>query len=48
VTIAVVREAIERGAGFGVIESSDIGHSVYQRIGFRDVASFRVYARPAS
>lgn len=48
VTIAVVRDAIERGARFGVLESSDIGHSVYQRIGFRDVASFRVYGPPES
>lgn len=43
VTIAVLRDAMARGARFGVLESSDMGHPVYQRIGFRDVASFRVY-----
>jgi GNAT superfamily N-acetyltransferase len=46
VTVAVLRDAVARGARFGVLESSDLGHPVYQRIGFRDVASFRVYGRP--
>ena len=48
VTIAVLREAMARGAGFGVLESSDLGHHVYERIGFRDVATFQVYGRPES
>jgi ribosomal protein S18 acetylase RimI-like enzyme len=46
VTLAVVRDAIERGARFGVLESSEMGLSVYRRIGFRDVGFFRVYAEP--
>jgi ribosomal protein S18 acetylase RimI-like enzyme len=48
VTVAVLRDAMARGAGFGVLESSDLGHSVYARIGFRDVATFQVYGRPES
>jgi ribosomal protein S18 acetylase RimI-like enzyme len=47
VTIAVLRDAMTRGARFGVLESSDLGHSVYRRIGFRDVAALRMY-RPRS
>jgi ribosomal protein S18 acetylase RimI-like enzyme len=43
VTIAVLRAAIERGARLGVLESSEMGHSVYRRIGFRDVAMFQVF-----
>lgn len=48
VTVAVLRDAMARGAGFGVLESSDLGHSVYRRIGFRDVATFQVYGRAES
>jgi GNAT superfamily N-acetyltransferase len=48
VTIAVLHDAMARGAGFGVLESSDAGHGVYERIGFRDVATFQVYGRPES
>ena len=43
VTIAVLRDAMDRGARFGVLESSDMGHGIYRRIGFRDVAPLRVY-----
>ena len=45
VTIAVLRDAVDRGAAFGVLESSDLGHPVYRRIGFRDVCTFQVYGR---
>jgi ribosomal protein S18 acetylase RimI-like enzyme len=48
VTVAVLRDAMARGAAFGVLESSDLGHPVYERIGFRDVAAFQVYGRPES
>jgi len=48
VTVAVLRDAIERGARFGVLESSAMGHSVYRRIGFRDIASLQVYGWPGS
>ena len=43
VTVAVLRDAMERGARFGALESSDMGHLVYRRLGFRDVASLQVY-----
>ena len=43
VTLEVLRDAVRRGARFGVLESSVMGHPVYRRIGFRDVASLRVY-----
>ena len=46
VTLVVLHDAIERGARFGVLESSAMGHLVYRRIGFRDVASFQVYGSP--
>jgi ribosomal protein S18 acetylase RimI-like enzyme len=48
VTVAVLRDAIERGARLGVLESSEMGHSVYRRIGFRDVATFQVFGAPGS
>jgi ribosomal protein S18 acetylase RimI-like enzyme len=48
VTVAVLRDAIDRGARFGVLESSDQGHPVYRRIGFRDVATMRVFGRADS
>ena len=48
VTVAVLRDAMARGAAFGVLESSELGHSVYRRIGFRDVATFQVYGRAES
>ncbi len=46
VTLALLRDAIGLGARFGVLESSAMGHSVYRRLGFRDVASLQVYGSP--
>jgi GNAT superfamily N-acetyltransferase len=48
VTVAVLRDAMDRGARFGVLESSAMGHAVYRRIGFHDVASLQVYGSPES
>lgn len=45
VTLAVCRAAAERGARVAVLESSQMGHPVYRRIGFRDVGSFRILHR---
>lgn len=46
VTTAVLRDAASTGARFGVLESSELGHAVYQRVGFRDVATFEVFRLP--
>ena len=35
------------GATFAYLQSSEIGVSVYRRIGFRQVDMFAVYTRPA-
>ena len=44
---AVTRAALQAGADDGcriaVLESTALGHPVYERLGFRDVAEYRVY-----
>jgi ribosomal protein S18 acetylase RimI-like enzyme len=45
VTLAALHEARSRGASVGVLESSAPGYRVYERIGFREVARFRVLYR---
>ena len=45
VTVAVCRAAAERGARVAVLESSPMGHSLYRRLGFRDVGAFRILHR---
>ncbi len=47
VTTAVLRDAASTGARFGVLESSELGHAVYQRVGFRDVTTFEVFRLPS-
>jgi GNAT superfamily N-acetyltransferase len=46
VTHAAVQEAFDRGADLAWLQSSDIGHSVYKRLGFRDVETYVMYTAP--
>jgi ribosomal protein S18 acetylase RimI-like enzyme len=45
VTLAALRDARSRGATLGVLESSEMGLSVYRRIGFREAGRFRILVR---
>lgn len=47
VTSYALREGFDDGAGFGYLQSSTIGHGVYQRLGFRDVEEYTLLTRPA-
>jgi ribosomal protein S18 acetylase RimI-like enzyme len=46
VTHAAVQEAFDRGADLAWLQSSDIGHSVYKRLGFHDVETYVIYTAP--
>lgn len=46
VTAHVLREGFKRGSRFGYLQSSTIGHGVYQRLGFCDVEEYRLLTRP--
>ena len=41
-TLAAMHDARRRGARIAVLESSEMGYSIYVRLGFREVARFRV------
>jgi ribosomal protein S18 acetylase RimI-like enzyme len=43
-TRAVLRDGVARGASVGILQSSPLGHRVYERIGFREVVRYRVFA----
>ncbi|HYY02694.1 MAG TPA: GNAT family N-acetyltransferase [Gaiellaceae bacterium] len=45
-TTCAVREGFAAGAEFGWLQSSEIGHSVYRRLGFRTVDTYLLYAPP--
>ena len=47
-TARVVRDGIERGARLAFLQSSALGHRVYQRLGFRDVEEYILLSRPAA
>jgi ribosomal protein S18 acetylase RimI-like enzyme len=47
VTSHALREGFDEGARFGYLQSSTIGHGVYQRLGFRDVEEYTLLTRPA-
>ncbi len=40
-------EAHAEGYAIGILQSSELGHPVYRRLGFRDVCTFHLYVRPA-
>lgn len=48
VTAAVLAEAVARGHRLAVLGSSDLGFSVYRRLGFREVSRLRSYALPVA
>jgi GNAT superfamily N-acetyltransferase len=45
-TAHVVRTAFETGSELAFLQSSEIGHSVYRRLGFRDVEEYILCTRP--
>jgi GNAT superfamily N-acetyltransferase len=48
ITLEAMRFAFDRGAKHAVLQSSEMGASVYRSLGFRDVAQLRLYEwRPA-
>jgi N-acetylglutamate synthase len=46
ITTCAVREGFAAGAEFAWLQSSDIGRSVYRRLGFRTVDTYLLYAAP--
>lgn len=46
ITTCAVRDGFAAGAEFAWLQSSDVGYSVYQRLGFRTVDTYCVYAAP--
>jgi len=46
ITAHAVREGFETGAEFAYLESSAMGESVYRRLGFREVETYTMFARP--
>jgi ribosomal protein S18 acetylase RimI-like enzyme len=47
-TARVVRDGFERGARLAFLQSSALGHRVYQRLGFRDVEEYILLSRPTA
>jgi predicted GNAT family acetyltransferase len=46
-TARVLRDGFGKGAKQAFLQSSDIGHGVYRRLGFRDVEEYHLLTRPA-
>lgn len=45
-TARVARDGFEAGSELAFLQSSEIGHSVYRRLGFRDVEEYVLLTRP--
>lgn len=46
ITTCAVRDGFAAGAELAWLQSSDIGYRVYERLGFRTVETYRLYAAP--
>jgi ribosomal protein S18 acetylase RimI-like enzyme len=46
-TSRVARDGFEAGSELAFLQSSDIGHGVYRRLGFRDVEEYVLLTRPS-
>jgi predicted GNAT family acetyltransferase len=46
ITSHALRDGFAAGSEFGYLQSSTIGHGVYQRLGFRDVEEYTLLTRP--
>ena len=42
-TRAVLRDGAERGASVAILQTSPLGHRVYEALGFREVVRYRVF-----
>jgi GNAT superfamily N-acetyltransferase len=47
VTLAAMHCCAEMGATVAVLQSSEMGHEVYRRLGFEDFGLYRSYTRPS-
>jgi GNAT superfamily N-acetyltransferase len=45
-TARVVRDGLQGGSKLAFLQSSDVGHGVYRRLGFRDVEEYLLLTRP--
>jgi ribosomal protein S18 acetylase RimI-like enzyme len=46
VTARAARDGFDAGAAFAFLQSSELGHGVYRRLGFRDVGEYLLQTRP--
>jgi GNAT superfamily N-acetyltransferase len=46
VTLATLRDGAARGCRLAVLQSTEMGHAVYERLGFRDFGSYELWSHP--
>ena len=47
VTLAALRDGAAAGCRMAVLQASEMGHPVYERLGFRDFGAYDIYVRDA-